>query len=84
MRHRADTAKTLNGNWNLPVRTALYKPFKAAELNYMQTGSCNLPVLVEKNRHFAVPLHSGNRLYNDLAGVTQDVPPLYQSYLITS
>ena len=63
--HRADAAEALHRDRDLPVRPARDERLEAPELHDVQPDLMNPILLVEEDRHLAVPLDPGERLDGD-------------------
>ena len=63
--HRADAAQPLHDDRQLPVGTALDELLEAPELHDVQACLVDVVVVVQQQRHLAVPLHAGHRLDHD-------------------
>ena len=62
---RTDAAEALHRDRHLPVRPALDEDLEAAELDDVEPDLMNPVLLVEEDRHLAVPLDAGDRLDGD-------------------
>jgi hypothetical protein len=63
--NRADTAQSLHEHGGLPVRPSLDKTLKTPELHNVESGLCNLVLIIQMNGDLAVTLNPGNRFYGD-------------------
>ncbi|EXI75903.1 MAG: hypothetical protein AW07_00831 [Candidatus Accumulibacter sp. SK-11] len=62
MRHRADAAQALHHHRHFPIRPALNELLEAPELHDVQPRLLHLVVIVEQQRHLAVPFDARQRV----------------------
>lgn len=62
MTHRTYSAKPLHHHCRFPVRAALDEFFETTEFNDMQAHLMDAIILVQQQRHFAMPLDTGHRI----------------------
>jgi hypothetical protein len=62
----ADATEPLDHHRYLPVRAALHEALEASKLHDVQAHLVHLPLLVEQDRHLAVPFDPRHGLNHDL------------------
>ena len=73
MADRADAAQALHRDRHFPVRPPFDEDLEAAKLDDVQADLMDPILLVEQDRHLAVPLDAGHRLDRDAAQLVRAI-----------